>query len=571
MATGYFTFVLHSHLPYVLGHGRWPHGVDWLNEATAETYVPLLRACENLVAEGISPKITLGISPVLCEQLAHSSFKSEFVEYLENRIASADQDAEEFGRTGREDFLRLARRWKEFYGDLLEDFVAYYRSDIISRFRSLQDDGHIEIITCAATHGYLPLLSRDETCQAQIKQAVASYRRFFGRAPRGIWLPECAYRPSYEWSPPVSGENITGSYRRKGIEELLSENLIEYFFIDSATLKGGKAIGVYVDRFEALKTLWGKFEKQYKPRSEEQEKTPLSVYLVGGGDGKRPVGVFTRHPETSLQVWSGEWGYPGDGNYLDFHKKRYPGGHRYWKVTSPGTDLADKRIYDPEPIPGRLEENASHFANLVRHNLIEYSEQSGDAGIVVAPFDSELFGHWWFEGPAFLEKVLTKLASSPDVNLCTAGEYFDLSRPSRIINLPEGSWGEGGYHYIWLNEWTDWTWKHIYEDEMIMKHLAALLGDGGSLTRRIIAQAARELMLLSASDWQFLISTWAARDYAESRVVAHHEAFRRLAAMAENPGDLIDSDLNYLQELEQKNSLFPDIDPSWFERLEFPS
>jgi 1,4-alpha-glucan branching enzyme len=571
MAAGYFTFVLHSHLPYVLGHGRWPHGVDWLNEATAETYIPVLRVCENLVARGISPKLTLGISPVLCEQMAHPSFKSEFVGYLGNRIDSASRDMEEFSRTGSEDLLRLAGRWKDFYSGLRQDFVDNYGSDILSRFRSLQDGGQVEIITCAATHGYLPLLSRDETCQAQIKQAVASYRRFFGRDPRGIWLPECAYRPGYEWSPPVSGDNITGTYKRKGIEEFLSENLIEYFFIDSAMLKGGKAIGVYVDRFEALKTLWGKFEKQYRPRSEDEEKTPLSVYLVGGGEGRRPVGVFTRHPETSLQVWSGEWGYPGDGNYLDFHKKRFPGGHRYWKVTSAKTDLADKEIYDPDAINGRLEENASHFTGLVARNLGEYYEQSGVPGIVVAPFDSELFGHWWFEGPAFLERVLSRLASSPDINLCTAGEFFDQSKPSRIINLPEGSWGEGGYHYIWLNEWTDWTWKHIYEDEMIMKRLAARYREGSDLGKRIIRQAARELMLLASSDWQFLISTWAARDYAESRVAVHHEAFRRLLTIAEDPKKASDGDLNYLQELEERDSLFPDIDPLWFEKIEFPS
>ena len=570
MKAGYFSFVLHSHLPYVLGHGKWPHGTDWLNEAAAETYIPILLACDNLIQKGVSPKFTIGISPVLCEQLAHNSFRVEFAEYLKQRVEAAANDAEEFYRTDQNDFLKLANNWEDFYKQVSTAFYDIYHQDLIGAFRKLQDGGHIEIITCGATHGYLPLLSRDESCQAQIKQAVASYKRHFGRNPRGIWLPECAYRPAYKWSPPVSIESLPESYQRKGIEEFLSENGIEYFFIDSSTLKGGKAIGVYVDRFDALKSLWGRFEEQYQPREEDIEKTPLSAYLVGDKEGKTPVGVFTRHPDSSLQVWSGEWGYPGDGNYLDFHKKRFPGGHRYWRVTSSKTDLADKGIYDPEPIPGRLEENASHFAGLISETLIDYKKTTKETGILVAPFDAELFGHWWFEGPGFLERVIEKISAMNDIGLCTAGEYFDLNKPSRMITLPEGSWGEGGYHYIWLNKWTEWTWKHIYEDEARMIELAAGYREAGDLKKRIIAQAARELMLLSSSDWQFLISTWAARDYAVTRIATHHEAFNKLSEMAERADNLSDGDLAYLVEIERRDDIFVDIDPVWFEKVEFP-
>ena len=571
MKRGYFTFVLHSHLPYVLGHGRWPHGTDWLNEATAETYIPLLQTCDSLIEQGISPKLTIGISPVLCEQLAHDVFKSNFIDYVKQRIEAAASDAEEFYRNGQNDFLKLANDWEAYYKRALGAFTDTYHQDIIAGFRRLQDDAQIEIITCAATHGYLPLLSQDESCQAQIKQAVASYRRHFGKDPRGIWLPECAYRPSYDWSTPVKVEGLSESYKRKGIEEFLSENGIEYFFIDSSTLRGGKAIGVYMDRFDALRALWGKFEKQYEPRSEEQEKTPLSAYLVGGKDGQRPVGVFTRHPETSLQVWSGEWGYPGDSNYLDFHKKRFPGGHRYWRVTSSKADLADKLIYNPDPISDRLEENSSHFANLVKEQLLNHNEKTAETGIIVAPFDSELFGHWWFEGPIFIQKALEKIAALGEIGLCTAGEYYDMNKPSKVITLPEGSWGEGGFHYIWLNEWTDWTWKHVYEDELKMKELAGRYKNAGDLEKRIITQAARELLLLSSSDWQFLISTWAARDYAEARIATHHEAFQRLVQMIDNADNLSAGELSYLGDLEQRDDIFPDLDPTWFEKVEFPA
>ncbi len=336
-------------------------------------------------------------------------------------------------------------------------------------------------------------------------------------------------------------------------------------------LKGGRAIGVYVDRFDALKTLWNQFEQQYHPRTEDQAKTALNVYLVGATEGKKPVAVFTRHPETSLQVWSGEWGYPGDGNYLDFHKKRYPGGHRYWRVTSAKSDLAEKLIYNPDVIKGRIEENSAHFTGLVTAILAEHYKTNNNPGIAVSPFDAELFGHWWFEGPYFLEKVVEKVHKSAEYDLCTASEYYDMVKPSKVISVPEGSWGEGGYHYIWLNKWNDWTWKHVYTDELKMTEMAGKYKQSGDIGKRIITQAARELMLLSASDWQFLISTWAARDYAETRIAAHHEAFTRLAELLDKAEDLNEGELTYLYDLEKRDDLFPDLKAEWFEKVEYPS
>ncbi|MBI5682675.1 MAG: hypothetical protein HZC45_05865 [Deltaproteobacteria bacterium] len=352
---GSFTFVLHSHLPYVLSHGRWPHGTDWLNEAAAETYIPLLNVFNRLIIEGISPKVTIGLTPILTEMLASDSFKTEFKAYLGQKLEAAKNDIAEFERLGQPDYLAVARMWLDFYRNIYKDFVEKYNQNIVSTFAELQRANHIEIITCGATHGYFPLLSRDESIQAQVKQAVSSYIRHYGKNPRGIWLPECAYRPRYEWKPPVPTEKNTKPYMRKGVEEFLSENNIEYFFIDSHLLKGGKAIGVYLDRFDALKSLWTRFSEQYKPPPEDTEKTPYSIYWVGPAvEGKMPVAIFTRDPKTGVQVWSGEHGYPGDPNYLDFHKKRFPGGLRYWQVTDSKADLADKTEYVPNRALSRL-------------------------------------------------------------------------------------------------------------------------------------------------------------------------------------------------------------------------
>lgn len=578
MSKGSFAFVLHGHLPYVLSHGRWPHGTDWLCEAAAETYLPIQKALRDLMAQGLEPKLTMGLSPVLTEQLADSSFWKEFNSYLNQKIEAAAADIAEFERLDQPQMQTNAQFWEKFYASTREHFEAIGRN-IVGEFRRLQDEGILEIITCGATHGYYPLLSRDESLQVQTKMAVRAHERHFGRKPRGIWLPECAYRPRYEWTPPVSFDGDESPRLRKGTDEFLSENGLEFFIIDSALLRGGRSVGVYIDRFDALKTLWHRFERQYRPRAEDKNKTPREVYLVSSApEGKKPVAVFTRDPDTGLLVWSGEHGYPGDGNYLDFHKKRFPGGHRYWAVTSSKSDLADKVEYVRQSALGRLEENSDHFVGKVEEILTDYNSSSGRSGLLVAPYDAELFGHWWFEGVDFLKASLEKFCRSDKVNLTFLSEDLDRRKPDSVISIPEGSWGEGNHHYIWLNNQNDWTWKHIYECEEIMcaraKQLQDRTEEGDGQLSEVVTQMGRELMLMSASDWQFLISTFAARDYAEMRLTEHFEDFKRLDAMAKKlvgGESLTEGEKHFFQQCSIRDSLFPDLDTSWFAAVEYPA
>ena len=563
---GSFTFVLHSHLPYVISHGTWPHGMDWLNEAASETYIPLLGVFNRLVEEGHLPRVVVGISPVLAEQLAAPSFKEGLRGYVKRKIEAAREDGAQFEKWGRPTMKRLAEMWEDYFTNILDLFDNTYRGDLITAFKRLQDMGAIEIITCAGTHGYLPLLGEDSAIKAQIRVGVKTYEKYFDRHPRGLWLPECAYRPRYQWRYPLDG--FGDERMRKGIEEFLHEDGIEYFIVDSHLLKGGKAIGVYIHRFEALKQLWKQFEREYVVEAKGIEKSPYRVYLVSSSPGgEKPVAIFTRDPETGIQVWSGEWGYPGDGNYLDFHKKHYPGGHRYWRVTSAKTDLGHKEEYQPEWVEERIKENASHFKDLVKGILNRHREESGRSGIVAAPFDSELLGHWWFEGPRWLYYVLKWMDMDPEMELTTGGEYLDSDPPQQIITLPEGSWGEGGFHWIWLNEWTKWTWELIYEAEAKMKQMSqkhAKTSDSDLL--RLLRQMARELLLLESSDWQFLISTWSARDYAELRLREHYEDFMKLYGLVKKRArgvELHVGDWEFLGDCERRDNLFPDIDVGW--------
>jgi len=566
---GYFSFVLHSHLPYVISHGQWPHGMDWLNEAAAETYLPMIEMFEK-VGNGAHGRIgvTIGITPILAEQLADNRFKDSFVQYLENKIAAATENRVEFERVGDGHKAYLAGLWRDYYQEVKNRFIDRLGGDIIGTLRKLQDEEKIEIITSAATHGYLPLLARDECIRAQLVQGVVTYRRHFGRDPVGTWLPECAYRPSYDWVSPLADEGYgpVKPVRRKGIEQLVSEAGIKYFIIDSHLLKGGRAIGVYIDRFEALQRLWKQFEDSYEPRPEDQERTPYLPYLVGDISHHDPVAFFTRDPKTGLQVWSGEWGYPGDGSYLDFHKKHFPGGHRYWRVTSAKADLADKLVYEPHRIEEILENQSSHFVSLIETVINENSADKRTPCMITAPYDTELFGHWWFEGPRWLGKVLTKLAASELAGPSSCGLFLEQVKPRAVVSLPEGSWGEGGFHYIWLNDWTKWTWRHVYEAEDKMCEVAGKLHEKSKEDLyRVACQLGRELLLLESSDWQFLISTWSARDYAEARVARHWENFSRLYQMfnhLSSEGTAPEVDWRFLELCEENDRIFTDLKPS---------
>ncbi|MCK4668307.1 DUF1957 domain-containing protein [Candidatus Dependentiae bacterium] len=566
----HFTFVLHSHLPYVLSHGKWPHGTDWLNEALSETYIPLLNAFKKLVSEGISPNVTIGITPVLCEQLADEDFFGEFNEYLDVKIKVAQENKKDFLELNETHFVGLAEFWENFYSSIKKDFNDKYKKDILGEFKKLQDAGHLEIITCGATHGYLPLLSEDTSVNAQIKAAIYSYERFFGCKPRGIWLPEAAYRPAYEWSPPAEHPSKDWPRLRKGVEEILFNNGIKYFFVDSHLLKGGEHVGVYIDRFKILKELWKQFEDGYKIEPEDTEKIPYLPYLVSSTGGMKSVSIFTRDKETALQVWSGEYGYPGDGNYLDFHKKHYPGGLKYWRVTSPKADLADKEDYNVEYANNRIPEQASHYADLINDVLEKNCKDLPEDKnvIITAPFDTELFGHWWFEGTSWIYHVIKKIHEQGKVTLKSAGDFLEENPPTRIVSIPEGSWGQGGFHYIWINKWTKWTWKHVYKAEYLMKELVKdKKWKDDSQLLDLIRQLGRELLLLQSSDWQFLISTWSARDYAEVRITRHSEDFMKLHSIIEQykkKGKITEAQQKFFEMISIRDRLFPEVDPGWW-------
>ncbi|MDO8684523.1 MAG: DUF1957 domain-containing protein [Armatimonadota bacterium] len=570
---GSFALVLHSHLPYVLLHGRSPHGTDWLTEAASETYLPLLDALYGLVDSGCSPKITIGITPVLAEQLADPTFVYEFQTYLQAKIDAASVDEEAFTAQELPRQAELAAWWREHYQKTLGRFRRRYGKSIIGAFKELQDAGHIEIMTSGATHGYSPLLCQDTSIQAQVKQGVRTYKRHFGKDPRGYWLPECAYRPRYVWSYPAyppGSEPIP--YLRKGVEEFLGENGLKYFIVESHLLRGGQAGGVYADRFAALKNLWSQFQDQYL--IEDSEKTQYTPYWVNTqGKAAEPVAVFARDPETGGQVWSAASGYPGDEWYLEFHKKHVPGNHRYWRISGANVDLGDKLDYEPQKAAERTRAHAEHFVWMVKDTLRKHLERCGTPGVICAPYDTELFGHWWFEGVDWLTEAIRLMSADPEIQLTTCGDYLEANPPNQVVSLPEGSWGEGGFHWIWFNQQTYWSWELVYDAELCMRRLAQEYGKRDD-TARVLAQAARELLLLQSSDWQFNISSNTSVDYGHARIKEHYGSFKRLEAMVGDVASgrtVTEEDWDFLAYCEERDPLFPDIDPNWYAGLEVPA
>ncbi|MDP9236982.1 MAG: DUF1957 domain-containing protein [Chloroflexota bacterium] len=551
-ARGAFTFVLHSHLPYARMAGRWPHGEEWIHEAATDTYLPLLAALYDLATEGVRYKLTIGITPVLAEQLADSDVLANLNEYIDDLRTRAISDVARFERDGDTRRAAVAQFHRDRFTWLLDQFRVRFGRDIIGGFRWLQDNGYVELATSAATHSYLPLIARDSSIYAQIHTGVRAHERHFGRTPRSFWLPECAYRAGY-----VAGDGT----RKPGIEAFLAEQGITTFFVETHAILGGQPVGKAAG--DAIGP-YGEVPKRYTiPAAhgvEPTQHTTFQPYWVA----EPKVAAIGRNVTTGMQVWSADHGYPGDFAYREFHRKDGESGLHYWRVTGAGVELGQKDFYDPKRAFERVHEHARHFAALVEQQVEEYASTSGRYGIVSAAYDTELFGHWWFEGVSWLQEVLRHLAQSETVAMTGAAQFVEEYPPEDVVSLPEGSWGQQGTHFTWQNADTAWMWPMITEAQLRMERSAAAGADASGTTAAALAQMARELLLLESSDWPFLVTTGQARQYAELRFSEHVERFNRL-------GDEIEAgavDSAYVADLIERDKLFPDIEVSDFSARE---
>ncbi|HLZ72266.1 MAG TPA: 1,4-alpha-glucan branching protein domain-containing protein [Dehalococcoidia bacterium] len=554
---GAFSFVLHSHLPYCRRAGRWPHGEEWLHEAASETYLPLLDVLRGLQGRGVPFNLTIGITPILAEQLADGTVRANLRDFMEEKHARAAEDVQRFAHAGDDRRLAAARWYRGRYERLLALYEELGGS-VLSGFKALQDAGLLEIATSAATHGYMPLMERDSTISAQFAVGAQSYRRHFGREPRSCWLPECAYRPSF--MAELGGQR----YVKPGVQTFMAENGLNLFFVETHTLEGGapvgKAQGDAVGPYGSIPRRYVVPLPDYPP---PRDRTTFLPYWVETPD----VAVLGRNSRTGLQVWSASHGYPGDFDYREFHKRDGVSGLHYWRVTGAGVDLGEKDRWDPAVAFDRTNSHADHFAGLVEDELNGYRARAGGPGIIAAAYDTELFGHWWFEGIEWLGKVLERLSRRPGIALSSAGGWVAAHPAEEVLALPESSWGQAGNHFTWLNADTEWMWPIIHAGERRMERLVEQhpAAEGGLAI--VLNQCARELLLLESSDWPFLVTTGQAREYAIERFESHVDRFNRLAAFADS-GEPGPAGCTLAEELWELDKVFPMIDYRLFRSRE---
>ncbi len=515
---------LHAHLPWVR-HPEHEHFLeeDWLFEAITETYLPLLNAFGRLAADGVPVRASMTLSPTLLSMLRDELLIARYERHLEGLIALGD--AELVRTRGRPAEQRLARFYGEHARACREQFVGTHRRDLVSAFAALEDAGVLELITCAATHGFLPnLWTQREAVRAQLAVGCATHRRLLGRDPRGIWLPECGYVP--------------------GLDALLAEQGLRYFFVD------------------------GHGVADATPRPRLGPYAP--IYTPSG------VAAFGRDAESSEQVWSGVIGYPGDPVYREFYRDlgfdlpleqvrrwvqpdgaRKNTGFKYHRITGKGSF---KAFYEPDVAFARAEQHAVHFVGS-RLGQLERIEPflAGRTATIVAPYDAELFGHWWLEGPHFLEHVVRNVARTGGaLRLATASDVLREEPAQATAQPPLCSWGAGGYAGVWLDPRNDRVLPPLRK---AAERLIATVGRGAvdePLARRALAQAGRELLLAQSSDWSFILTTGTATGYAKSRLLDHLTAFHGLLdALA--AGTVEES---MVAAREARTPIFPDLDPS---------
>jgi len=519
---GGLSIVLHAHLPFVRHpEHRFHLEENWLYEAVTATYLPLLEVFRGLARDRVAFRVTLSMSPPLVHMLKDDLLRTRTAAFIDRLIRLGDQ---EMKRTaGDPTFHGIAT----FYRDRFARLRALYdelHGDVVAGFRALAESGHLEIVTVGATHGFLPNVKEQKARRAQIQVAVDRHLRAFGRHPRGIWLPECGYT--------------------EGVEDLLAEAGIRFFFVDSHGLGLGRPRPPYG--------------------------TAAPVFTRAG------VAAFGRDLESAKQVWSADEGYPGDPVYRDFYRDvgfdrpldevkdfihpdgiRIHTGYKYFRVTG-RVDLADKKPYDPGAAVRRAYEHASNFVYNREQQIGWLASRMDRPPIIVSPYDAELYGHWWFEGPVFLDGVCRRVAEVDDLVMQTPAEYLEANPRNAVTDVSPSSWGDGGYSAVWIDPSNDWIYRHQHRAETRMGELAAAHADGAppDLVRRALNQAARELLLLQSSDWAFILKTKTAVGYAVSRVKAHAARFRRLdAEISENR-----IDAEWLADLEKRDNLFPDLD-----------
>lgn len=460
---GTFCLVLHTHLPWLAHAGAWPVGEEWFHQAFTHSWRRVVTVLETLAGEGRRDLVTLGVTPVVAAMLDDPYCLRELHTWAGFWQVRAE------GLAGRpERHLReLARYEFRAATACLADLESRWLSGASPVLRRLADSGAVELLGGPATHPFQPMLD-SRVAALHLRTGLDDARLRFGRAPAGIWAPECGYTP--------------------GLERLYAAHGVGVFLVDGPALRGNTA----------------------------------AARTVAGSD----VVCFGRDLPVTYRVWSPRSGYPGAREYRDFHTFDHASGFRPARVTSRRTPPERKRPWDPAAARDAVCRDVADFVTVVRRRLTELSERDGRPAAVVAAYDTELFGHWWHEGPWWLEQVLRALPEA-GVRVSTLTGALAAGHLGGAVELGPCSWGSGKDWRVWDNPAVT---DLVAETGRVQRRLISTVDSQvGRARDPVLDQLVREAFLVTSSDWAFMVTKNSAADYARGRFRAHAARFDRLA------------------------------------------
>lgn len=526
METGSIALVLNAHLPFVR-QPDYPRFLEerWLFESLSETYLPLLRLFAKLEAERVPWRLTMAISPTLASMLGDTLLRDRYTAWLKDQLELADK---ELARTaGDPVFHPLAQAYRDLYQQNYDDFTVLHGGSILPAFDFYYKKGRLELMTSAATQAFLPIYRQyPEAVMSQVEAAVVSFRSAFGRPPSGFWTPQLGWYP--------------------GLEETLAAYGLQY----SVVATRGAMLG--------------------KPTPRHGSYAPVAC----------PNGFtnFIRDVAATEAVWSETEGYPADPAYRDFYRDigfdlplDYVGpyveqgqirtftGFKYWAISGRSQE---KLPYDPDLASAKAVEHAENFLYNRARQARKAAAHMERPPLMVAPYDAELFGHWWHEGIQWLEALFRKAQGTSELRFVTLGEYHK-QHPENFESVPEfASWGDGGYAGVWLEKSNDWLYRHTFKLIEYMTELAERFPNETGLRERVLNQAAREVLLSQAADWPFLLRSGKSGSFARKQIEDAVTNFNRIYEMlcANTVGT------EWLTRLEKRNNVFPAINYRIFRR-----
>ena len=476
---GTFCLVLHSHLPWVAHHGSWPVGEEWLHQAWAASYLPVTDLLAELADRGRTEVLTLGVTPILAAQLDDPYCVAEQLRWLHDwqlrAIGMAASTDATLQDHGSREYARAT--WS------IGEFESRWSRGGSPFLRSLVDSRVIELLGGPATHPFLPLQEQHwRRAALRIGSDDAVLR--WGTRPTGLWAPECGYQPGLEVDYAAIG--------------------IDHFLVDGPTLQS-------IDHSTAL------------------------AWQIEGSD----VSILARDLEVTYRVWSPRRGYPGGRWYRDFHTFDHQWGIRTSRVTGKQIAPQDKAPYDEHAARQALEIDAADFVRVVHERLMQQRQATQQHPIVVAAYDTELFGHWWHEGPQFLRLILDLLPQA-GIEVTTLRQALHQHGVAGSVQLPAGSWGSGKDWRVWDGEQVaDVVRTNAHMRELTERALLHCLSTTANSRDRVLDQLLQSALLAQASDWAFMITKDSAADYARGRINDHQAGVQGLAnAILANDHDL---------------------------------